>query len=237
MISLSKRLQAVADMVECGGVAADIGCDHGFTSIYLAESGRAAAVIAMDIAEGPLERAREHILQYGMQDRITLRRSDGAQMLAPGEADCLLISGMGGALICRILRESAEVVAAVRELVLSPQSEIGMVRHFLHEMGFRIDREEMLIENGKYYTVMRAVPGQEQYLSEEEYIYGGYLMRTSNPVLCSFLMQEEKRIEGILQKMKGETLSAGAAEQRDEWREKLAILRRTRDVCKAKRII
>ena len=96
MIKLSKRLQTVAHQVKCGGVAADIGCDHGFTSIYLIEQGLAKHVIAMDINEGPLERAKEHIREYGMEADIETRLSDGTAKLAPGEADTLLISGMGG---------------------------------------------------------------------------------------------------------------------------------------------
>ena len=111
MIKLSKRLQTVAHQVECGGVAADIGCDHGFTSIYLIEQGLAKHVIAMDINEGPLERAKEHIREYGMEEDIETRLSDGTAKLTPGEADTLLISGMGGALICKILSDSPEVTA------------------------------------------------------------------------------------------------------------------------------
>ena len=117
------RLQAVAHQVKIHCVTADIGCDHGITSIYLIEQGLADHVIAMDINEGPLERAREHVTESGLTEQIELRLSDGAKKLVPGEADTLLVSGMGGALICKILEDSPEIVERVQELVLSPQSE------------------------------------------------------------------------------------------------------------------
>ena len=162
----------MAHQVASHGVTADIGCDHGFTSIYLIEQGLADHVIAMDINEGPLERAREHVTESGLTEQIELRLSDGAKKLTPGEADTLLISGMGGALICKILEDSPEVVERAQELVLSPQSEWSVVRHYLHEHGFMIAGEAMVLDQGKYYLILRAVPGQEHYSDEMEYIYG-----------------------------------------------------------------
>ena len=83
-MQISKRLQRVAAQVQSGGVVADIGCDHGFTSIYLIENHLAKHVSAMDINEGPLERAQEHIKQFQMEETISIRLSDGAKELSPG---------------------------------------------------------------------------------------------------------------------------------------------------------
>ena len=94
-MQLSKRLQTVAHLVHTGGVVADIGCDHGFTIIYLVMNQLASAGIAMDVADAPLMRAKEHIHQYGLDNRIALRKSDGLQQLVEGEADTILISGIG----------------------------------------------------------------------------------------------------------------------------------------------
>lgn len=235
MIRLSKRLQTVAHQVQSGGVVADIGCDHGFTSVYLVEQGLAERVIAMDINEGPLERAKEHIRQYNMQSRIETRLSDGAGELLPGEAETLLISGMGGALICRILSDSPEVVRQAEELVLSPQSELSMVRHFLQDTGYCIDREEMLQEQGKYYVVLHAVPGSQNFTGEEEYIYGKYLIDRGDACLLSFLEKEENRLQRILQRMEQEKLSPAAALQRAGLEEQLRQVRRTMAACQGQR--
>lgn len=228
-MEISKRLQRVAAQVRTGGIVADIGCDHGFTSIYLIENQLADRVIAMDFNQGPLERAREHIRQYRMEEKISVRLSDGARELVPGEVDCLLISGMGGALICKILKDSPEVVAKVRELILSPQSETFLVRRLLQDRGFLIDREEMLSEQGKFYVIIHAVPGNQHFSKEEEYIYGKYLIDSKNTVLLQFLQKEKRRICTILQKMEGEQLSGAASLQKRELGEKLQLIQKTID--------
>lgn len=215
-MNLSDRLQTVARGVQLKGVVADIGCDHGFTSIYLIQNQMAEHVIAMDINEGPLERAKEHVLQYNMEQRISLRLSDGAKELAEGEADTLLISGMGGALICRILQESEAVTKSAKELVLSPQSEIYLVRHLLHDMGFRIVGEKMVLEQGKYYVVIRAVPGVESYPEETDYIYGKILIDNKDEVFCGFLKKEAERVARVLDVMKQQKLSEKSQEKREE---------------------
>lgn len=206
-MNLSKRLQRVAANVMSNGVVADIGCDHGFTSIYLVQRGKVSGAIALDINHGPLARAREHIRQYNMTDRIQVRLSDGARELEPGEVDTLLISGMGGALITRILKESQEVTKSAKELVLSPQSEVYLVRKCVHELGFQIVQEEMVIDQGKYYVIIRAVPGSENYSQEADYTYGRILIDNRDEVFLEFLEKEEKRVDRILDTLSQQTLS------------------------------
>lgn len=199
MIRLSKRLQAVADQMFSDGVAADIGCDHAFVSIYLVSTGKASAAIAMDVNPGPLERAAAHIREAGLEEKISLRLSDGLDKLEAGEADTLIISGMGGALTERILRGKQTAVQSVKELVLSPQSEVYKVRYCLHEIGFRITFEQMVRDKGKYYVVMRAVPGREHYLESIEYTYGKCLIESGDPVFGEYMEREEKRVRRILE--------------------------------------
>ncbi len=229
-MQISKRLQRVAAQVQSGGVVADIGCDHGFTSIYLMENQLAKHVIAMDINQGPLERAKEHIRQFQMEEDISVRLSDGAKKLQPGEVDSILISGMGGGLICKILQDSREVILSTKELILSPQSENYLVRQLLHEMGFSIDREEMLVDQGKYYNIIHAVKGEQHFLQPEEYIYGKYLIEQKDTVLLEFLEKEQKRVKAILQGMDKRDLSESAICQKKELEEKVKLMERTKDI-------
>jgi tRNA (adenine22-N1)-methyltransferase len=160
-MKLSKRMEAAAAMVSAGNILADVGTDHGYIPIELVQRGIVPSAIAMDLREGPLSRAREHIKEQGLSKRITLRLSDGVSELSKGEADAVLIAGMGGELIIRILTDGADICHSVRELILQPQSVIGEVRRFLRENGYRITDEDMVFEDGKFYPMMHVIPEQE----------------------------------------------------------------------------
>lgn len=210
-----ERLKCIASNVKSGGIVADIGCDHAFTSIYLVEEKLARGAIAIDINKEPLKRAWQHIQESGMEEYISVRLSNGARGLKKGEADTILISGMGGALIASILEESIDIIKDAKELVLSPQSEIYIVRHFLHDNGFKIASEEMVKEQGKFYVVIRAVPGSQHYKDESGYIYGEYLIENKNKILEEFLLKEQKRTGSILDSLASASGSAAVKERKD----------------------
>ena len=215
-MQISERLKTVACAVKSGGTVADVGCDHAFTSIYMIENGIADHVIATDIGRLPLMRAKEHVTEFGLTDMIETRLSDGLVEIGPDEVDTVLISGMGGALMARILDDGQAVIGGISELVLSPQSEIFLVRSFLNEHCFVIDREYMIFEQGKYYVVIHAVPGNEPKLGRAEQLYGRRLIQEKNPVLKSFLEIELCRIEGVLNKLKADGMSYVAEVRRQQ---------------------
>ena len=196
---LSGRMQMVADMVTKGNVLADIGCDHGFVSIYLLENGICPKVIAMDVNEGPLLRAKEHIDKRGLTPYIDVRLSDGMDKLLFGEADSILIAGMGGRLVIKILTDCMEKAKALKEIILQPQSELHLVRQFLTDFGFHILQEDMVKDNGKFYPAMRVAWREEkaQALSEEELWYGPLLLKEKHPVLLEYLTNEKAKYAQI----------------------------------------
>ena len=157
-MELSGRLQAVADLVTEGLRVADIGTDHGYLPVYLLNSGKCPKVIAMDINEGPLSRAKEHIDRMVCRGKAEVRLSDGMQELRAGEVDSVVLSGMGGALMIRILERGKATVDGLRECVLQPQSEIERVRTWLLRERFVIVQENMVEEDGKYYPMMKVIP-------------------------------------------------------------------------------
>lgn len=230
-VVLSARLQTVAGMVTRGNVVCDVGCDHGFTAIYLVQKEICPRALAMDLREGPLSAAGEHIAACGLEERIETRLSDGLHKYKAGEADTLICAGMGGGLMMRILAEEREKTDSFRELVLQPQSELPQFRRFLRENGYRIQDEEILLEEGKFYQVIRAVtdwerksqPGSVEVsdrnndgLCKLEDRYGPVLLQKRTPVFLLFLEREEAICEEILAKLRGQGLADDRRRERYE---------------------
>lgn len=198
---LPKRLETIIERMPDSGCLADIGCDHAYVAIEAVRRGRAARALACDVRKGPLQQAAEHILCAGLAGKIETRLSDGLEKVAPGEADTVVVAGMGGPLMERILQGRLGEFA---HFVLSPQSEIPHFRRFLLTEGMQIDEETMLIDEGKYYVILNvsqradAASSDSMYVTEEDFLYGGRLLRRLDPVLKSFLEKEKTRYEGIL---------------------------------------
>lgn len=198
---LPKRLETIIERMPTSGCLADVGCDHAYVAIEAVRRGRAARALACDVRKGPLQQAAEHILCAGLAGKIETRLSDGLEQVAPGEADTVVVAGMGGPLMERILQGRLGDFA---HFVLSPQSEIPHFRRFLLAEGMQIDEETMLIDEGKYYVILNvsqradAASSDSMYVTEEDFLYGGRLLRRLDPVLKSFLEKEKTRYGGIL---------------------------------------
>ena len=107
-MQLSLRLSAIADLVTEGNRLVDVGCDHGYLPVYLIFEKKIPQAIAADVGKGPLSRAKEHIHQYGLDNYIETRLSDGLKEIGKEEGDTLVIAGMGGPLMEKILTEGEE---------------------------------------------------------------------------------------------------------------------------------
>lgn len=164
-IKLTRRLQAAADLVREGAMVADVGTDHAYLPIALCQSNRAASAVASDINEGPIARAREHVAEYGMSERIATVRCDGLSELEGYHPTDVLILGMGGELIADIVRRAPWTKTEGLRLILQPMTHPEVVRRFLCENGYTIV-EECLVSEGKLYQLMAAeYTGNIQHLS------------------------------------------------------------------------
>lgn len=154
-LKMSRRLITICEMLRDSerpvSCVADVGCDHGYISIYLVQHGIADRAIAMDVRKGPLSGAESNIEEYGQRDKITTRLSDGLKVLTPGEADTVVVAGMGGKLMIKILEEGKPTVLGISQGILQPQSELSEFRKYLREKGYSILDERVIHEDGKYY--------------------------------------------------------------------------------------
>lgn len=222
-MELSKRMQAVADMVTVGNTAADVGCDHGYISIALVRQQVCPRVVALDINKGPLQRAREHIRQYAMTDYIETRLSDGVSALKAGEAHTLICAGMGGRLILHILEQGREITSAMKEWILQPQSEPALVRAYIRKRGYAICDERMVYEEGKYYPVIKVCPGKEahirSFMAESENItdkFGPILLQKKDAALLEYLRKQQADYEAIRKTLQQEESENGGNKRRQE---------------------
>lgn len=254
-VTLSERLRTVAGMVTVGNVVCDVGCDHGFVPIYLVQQGISPKVVAMDLREGPLRAAREHVAAYGLEGQIETRLSDGLHNYKKGEADTLICAGMGGGLMTRILNEDREKTDSFQELILQPQSEIEKFRRFLRESGYRILDEEMVEEDGKFYQAIRAAgagsgergketrmdgafggadddaEGMSEKLCKLNDRYGPVLLQKKTPVFFEFLEREAALYEAILFQLRAQGLEDDKRKARfAQMEELLADNRRAREL-------
>lgn len=198
-MELSNRLKAIADLVESNSIIADIGTDHGYIPIYLAQKGIIKHAYAMDINKGPLEKAKKNINKYNLDKIVETRLSNGLEKLSEGEADTIIIAGMGGKLISQILLAYPDVVKASKRLILSPHSDVKEIRIRLHDLGFKIDKELMIKEEVKYYNIIEAIKDikREQYTAEE-YLYGKILIDKKDPLLKEYLQNKKKKLDYLI---------------------------------------
>ncbi len=197
-MELSKRLQAVADLISEGLVVADVGTDHGYIPIYLIQTEKTPKAFAMDVNKGPLLRAKEHIAEHGLEACIETRLSDGVRALQKGDCECVVVAGMGGALTIKIMEEGKEIFRSLKEFVLQPQSELQKVRAYLYQNAYSIVEEDMVLDDGKFYPMFRVINGQSQEYHAIELCYGKLLLEQKNAVLKTFLEKEKAVKELIL---------------------------------------
>lgn len=201
-MEISKRLSMIAQCIPPNtNIVADIGTDHGYIPIYLIQNNIAKKCIACDINPKPLLNAKQNISISRMEQYIETRLGSGLSRLKQNETDVIVIAGMGGMLIIDILEKDLNIVKGASLLVLQPQLDIDKVRKYLHSIEFTILEEKMVYEDGKYYTILKAVPGIELPYSSSEYLFGKTLIDSQNPILKEFISSKLKEFTIVKDKL------------------------------------
>lgn len=194
-LPISKRLLCCASMVQPGSRVADIGTDHGYLGIYLLQSGAARHVIACDLRKDPLENARRNAKLFGVDGEMELRLSDGLEKILPDEVDTVVMAGMGGDLIQKILSQCPWRKREGLQFILQPQSAGNVLRRWLCEDGFEIRREEPVQDGHFLYTVMDIRQGEPAPLTPGTEYASPALLASGIPLVGNYLVRVENALQ------------------------------------------
>ena len=199
---LDDRLQALADFVPEGARAADIGTDHGYLAVALIEQGKSSFVVAGDKNRGPYEAAKRTVHEYAIsEEQISVRLGDGLEVVKPGEVDTVCIAGMGGILMNTILEASPEVTEALETLVLQPMNGAPELREWLYDHEWHIVDENLVIDDGRIYEIIKAEKGSRKKPSGLDLLVGPKLWKKKPPLLRhhieALLFQQRRILNGM----------------------------------------
>lgn len=199
-IKLTPRLQCVASCINKCNLLADIGTDHAYIPIYAVQKGIATKAIASDVVKGPLKIAENNIKSHGLENKITTCLADGLD--SAKNADVIVIAGMGGKLICNILKENFEVAQNADYMVIQPMTCSFELRSFLHKNNFKIVEEKLALEEDKIYNIMVVKNGSEKFEDEFYYHIGKKLFENRDPLLSAYIRMRAEVIKKQFMGMK-----------------------------------
>ena len=225
------RLRAIAEQVPKGARLADVGTDHAYLPVWLLRNQCISFAIASDLREGPLQRGMETARQWEIpSEKIAFRCSAGLDSIKESEVDTIVIAGMGGETIAHILDEAAWSHTPHLYFLLQPMSSIPELRFYLQENDFQIEKETVVFEQGKYYTILAVRPGKMTPLTLAETWAGrqneGEKMQHRTAYLEDLIRRREKALAGMKFAVSGisdeqireqEQLLKELQEMREEW--------------------
>lgn len=195
MIKLSKRLLAIANLIDDNSKVADIGCDHGLVSIYLAMNKQNISIIASDINQNALDNAIKNINKYHLEDKIKVCLSNGLDNIND-EIDTIIISGMGGHTIVDILTNNQEKLNTVNNIIIQSNNDIEYVRRKIVKLGYYISKEKLILDKNIYYTVILFTKGKKKY-TNKEYYFGPILLKENSKIFIERKKKEYTKLVNI----------------------------------------
>ena len=218
-LPISRRLLSCCDYVNQNDRVADVGCDHGYLSIYLLTQGIARSAIASDVNEQPLLSAVRNAEKFGVRDRMEFYLSDGLRNI-PRDFNCIVCAGMGADTMISILEAAPWLKSAQYRLILQCQSRRPELRRYLSKQGFAI-RRETLVKEGKFLCpIMEVVYGPGSILTDAQCHISPALLASGSVLLPEFY---QRVTDGLRTTVMG--LSRSGGEKYEEYAAILAELK------------
>ena len=189
-MNISERLLAIANLVHPHSNVIDVGADHGLLEKYLIDSGKVNSIFAVENKKGPFEILRKNLKDYD----VNVSLSDGLDEMPP-ETNVIVLAGMGGNLIVDILKKDPNKLNAIEQIVVDAHKDAELVRREVIKLGYRIEKEKIVVENKIYYFIISFVKGKSSYKDIE--LEWGYNVN-SDPLFSEFKAKELARLASNL---------------------------------------
>lgn len=229
-MKLDNRLKCIAGFVAHGASIADIGTDHAYLSVFLMREGIAVSAVAADIADGPLQAASATITKAGFDSIIKIKKGNGLMALSEGDADTVIIAGMGAGTIKQILIEGSQALTGVSRLILQPMGDAALLRGFLYKNGWQITKEALVEESGRIYQIIAAQKAKENLIVPDDFsLVAGELILQEKSLLLA------KHLENIIAKYKlicANMQKSAEAMQKPEYKKYLNIIEKAEEFLK-----
>lgn len=217
-MDISPRLLKIEELIPNCSCLADVGTDHAYIPILAISKGKCQKAIATDINKGPVDRADKNIREHSMENRIHTRLGPGLSVLKEGEADIIVIAGMGGNMISDILSQDIRKARTVKTLILQPMTHQDVLRKALSNLGFKIIDEELVREDRRYYQIIMATSGNgDTYKNKAEYMLGLKLIEKKHPLLKEYIAYNKEKLSKVLEKI-------DLREQKERYKEVVSLI-------------
>lgn len=188
---ISKRLKSIGDLVSNDSFILDVGCDHALLDIYVSLNKNCRA-IASDINEKPLRIATSNVNKYNLSNKIKIVCADGLSSYDK-EVDTIVLSGLGSTTIVDILKRDKKVLSNISKLIVSSNNDYYYLRSEICKLGFKINREVIVFEKGKYYPIIEFVLGKSSY-NYYELKYGPELLKEKDDVFINYIALNKNKL-------------------------------------------
>ena len=198
---MDSRLLTIEEKIQDGAGVIDVGTDHGIIPVRLAQRGYPGRIFASDINAGPLEAARKNAERAGVSEKMRFLLCDGLALCPPDAVDTIVIAGMGGDMIVKILDEAEWCMHTRYHLILQPMTRSEVLRYWLVYNEFEILTESAVPEGNNLYQVLTARFGGKTRLNDAELFCGKRTLAEDDALWLQSLEAQRRRLEKALEGM------------------------------------
>lgn len=195
---MDTRLLTIEEKIQDGTGVIDVGTDHGIIPVRLAQRGYPGQIFASDINAGPLEAAKRTAKHAGVTEKIRFLLCDGLALCPPEAVDTIVIAGMGGDMIVKILDEAEWCMQPRYHLILQPMSRAEVLRYWLAYNEFEILTESVVPEGNTLYQVLTVRFGGKTRLNDAELFCGKRTLAEDDALWLRSLEAQKRRLEKAL---------------------------------------